>query len=101
MRKLPYINTTELEDFWNKFTKTRIYDAWHETTSEAPKGEVVGLVFDWPGIHGGPMIIHDWAIDYDENETTIVRRLKDRTLYIQRFEPLLDYILKRYWDPGA
>lgn len=60
MRKIPFAFQVSAKDLFNKFHTTPMYNEWMNFCDEAPaEDKPLGIVFDWPGIKGTQMIIHN------------------------------------------
>lgn len=58
--RLPYVYQTKVTDLFNKFESLSFYKEWLLLRDEyLEEDHYVGLVFDFPGIKGTQMIIHD------------------------------------------
>jgi hypothetical protein len=78
MRKIPFAFKVGAKDLFNKFTGTPMYTEWENFCDEAPvEDKPIGIVFDWPGVKGTQMIIHNDQQTMLQNDTgvRIVRRV--------------------------
>jgi hypothetical protein len=63
-RHVPFVyKDLNFPDFYNRFTKTRVFQTYLEARADVPEdwGGPVGFIFVWPKVKGGrgAMILHD------------------------------------------
>jgi hypothetical protein len=103
MRRIPFAFKVGVKDLFNKFCSTPMFKAWEEFRDEAPvEDKPIGLVFDWPGVAGTQMIMHNGAngyFDFD-NRVRIVRSIgrgrNVEPITVEQFIPFLDELLKTW-----
>lgn len=97
MRKLGFVYQVTVKELFNKFSSTPMYKAWEEFLYEVPvDNKPVGLVFDWPGVSGTKMVLHNWDIaatsGLDDGHLRLIKSVRKggRLVCLEQFEPFLD-----------
>ncbi len=102
-RKLPFVYQVSFKDIFNKFCSTPIFKTWDEYRDECASDKPIGLVFDWPGVSGTQMIIHNDTVLSDANNQVRLTRLIGNPLNpnsfvitVEQFEGYLQNIIRRW-----
>jgi hypothetical protein len=105
IRKIPFAHQVTMKDLFGKFTSTPMFKAWEEFRDEAPvEDKPIGLVFDWPGVQGTQMVIHNWDrnVSWFDGKLRFVQsigRANPQLIIVEQLEPFL-VRAEECWIPG-
>lgn len=105
IRKLPFVHKIMTKDLFNKFCSTIMFKEWQWFVDEAPVvTKPIGLVFDWPGIKGTQMVLHNMQCtqEWFDNNLRLVRAIGSgkniQLITVEQFDPFIKELLS-YWMP--
>ena len=106
IRQLSYVYEVSIKDLFNRFPSTQFFKTWADAVDEASDPDKpLGLVFDWPGVAGTHMIIHNnTQVNLDVNNVRIARRVGKgstaQTVYVEQLTSFLDSVAQHWNNPG-
>jgi hypothetical protein len=101
IRKVPYVHKLSVSDLFNKWSSLPFMQMWADLCDESPDSDKpVGLIFDWPGVKGTQLVLHNYKVDFDVNSLRIIRKIGQGKLaelvYLEQFEPFFDLVLDQW-----
>lgn len=99
-RRLSYVYKITVAELFNLFNSAIFVRRWVELLSESPViDKPNGLIFEWPGVSGKAVIIHNGSVNFENTELKMARRLgkgSRQLVWVERFIPFIENI-KKSW----
>lgn len=101
-RRLGLIYQAGVKHLFNNFDKLPTMNEWALIKAEADPAMPLGLVFDWAGVKGTQMVMHNWTtpIELDDGNLRIVKRVGQgkhaEMVYIEQFSSFMSYVLNAW-----
>jgi hypothetical protein len=102
IKRIPYVYTVTVSDMFNSLKAIQVFTTWEELFDElGDEDKPFGIIFDWPGVKGTQMVVHNMSdVNLDLNDVRVVRRIGKgadaQTLYLERFQPFMDTVIDRW-----